>query len=174
MVAEPSNPTPRTVTSRRRRGASRLGAVAAAAILVLVAGACSSDDDGGDAATEVSTAPPATLDATSEVPTTDVPAETTAPLPATTGMASQEETIQRLYDAWYADDRVTAATVAEPAAVEGMWQTARGDYSLYSACSTGEFDTSGCLYRGANGTIQFTLEQRGDLWVVIEAFYAEP
>ena len=33
-------------------------------------------------------------------------------------------------------------------AIDAMWQTARGDYSLYNQCSTGEFDTSGCLFRG--------------------------
>lgn len=156
------------------RPARRAAVVVLAAALVLGAAACSGDDD-GDAA-EVRTGEGATLDATTTTapPETTAPAETTTSVPATTGMATQEETVARLYDAWFADDRVTAATVAEPSAVDGMWQTARGDYSPYNRCSTGEFDTSGCLYRGANGTIQFTLEKRGDLWVVIEAFYAEP
>jgi hypothetical protein len=170
-----ATPSHRSPLARR---APRLGhtaaSLAAATVLLIVAAGCSSDD--GEAS-EVRTGDAATLEATSPTPATTEasPTEaTTTTMAATTGMASQEETVRRLYDAWYADDRATAATVAEPTAVEGMWRTARGDYSLYNQCSTGEFDTSGCLYRGANGTIQFTLEKRGDLWVVIEAFYAEP
>ena len=88
------------------------------------------------------------------------------------GLPGQEETAKRLYDAWFANDKVTAASVADPAAIEAMWQTARGDYSLYNKCSTGEFDTSGCLYRGNLGTIQFDLEKRGANWVVAGAFFS--
>ena len=61
-----------------------------------------------------------------------------------------------------------------PAAVEMMWQTAPGDYSIYNRCDSGEFGDSGCLFRGSNGTIQFTAERRADRWVVIQAFYSAP
>lgn len=64
--------------------------------------------------------------------------------------------------------------MAEPDAVEAMWLTARGDYAVYNQCDSGEFGTSGCLFRGANGTIQFTMERRDDTWVVSTAFYSEP
>jgi len=157
---------------RRRSARTSLfaGALVATALAIVLAGCGGSASD--DDATAVGNA--ATVDQTT---TTTAPATSTAPTTApvaTTGLATQEETVRRLYDAWFADDKKTAATVADQTAIDGMWKTARGDYSLYNSCSTGEFDTSGCLYRGNNGTIQFTLERRGDFWIVIEAFYAEP
>ena len=62
--------------------------------------------------------------------------------PATTGLGAPIDSAQRLYDAWKADDRFTAGTVAEANAVEGMWATAPGDYAQYSGCDSAEFDTS--------------------------------
>jgi hypothetical protein len=135
-------------------------------VLAALLGGCGSSGEGGS--TTVSLAPPAT--ATAPEATTTTAAATT--LPATTGLPGQEETVKRLYDAWFANDRVTAASVADPAAIDAMWQTARGDYSLYNKCSTGEFDTSGCLYRGNLGTIQFDLEKRGGNWVVAGAYFS--
>jgi hypothetical protein len=55
-----------------------------------------------------------------------------------------------------------------------MWATAPGDYTLYTTCDSGEFGTSTCLYRGnprSLGTIDFNMEKRGALWVVIDARY---
>lgn len=132
-----------------------------------LAGCSGGSSDAGPAKTSPSAA---TTDATtSSAPTTTAAATT---LPPTVGLPGQEETAKRLYDAWFADDRTTAATVADPVAVEAMWKTARGDYSLYNKCSTGEFDTSGCLYRGNLGTVQFDLEKRNGNWVVAGAFFS--
>ena len=151
-----------------------MAATLVAAALGILAPACSSGSSDATTDTKVSIADDASVDQTT---TSTVPTETTVAttVPAApTGLPEQEAAAVKLYDAWYADDRVTAATVADPAAVEAMWQTARGDYSLYNQCSTGEFDTSGCLFRGANGTIQIDLEKRGDNWVVAGAFYSDP
>jgi len=81
---------------------------------------------------------------------------------------------QKLYDAWKANDKATAATVADPSAIDNIWRAAPGDYALYNSCSTGEFDTSGCLFRGNAGTIQIDLEKRGTNWVVSGSFWSEP
>ena len=146
--------------------------VVALAIGALALAGCSGSSDGasgggtkvGDAATLQSTTT-ATAPSTTAGPTT-----TAAPI----GLFSPEETVRKLYDAWKADDKATAATLAEPDAVAMMWQTAPGDYSLYNHCDSGEFGDSGCLFRGNNGTIQFTAERRGDRWVIIQAFYSAP
>jgi hypothetical protein len=146
-----------------------------AAAIGILAPACSSggSDSARDTTAKVSDEA-ATLDktTTTEATTTTAPATTVPPAPV--GLPDQEAVATKLYDAWIADDKVTAATVADPAAIEAMWQAAKGDYSLYNSCSTGEFDTSGCLFRGAPGTIQIDLEKRGDNWVVAGAFYSEP
>jgi hypothetical protein len=144
-----------------------------AATIGLLAPACSS---AGSSASDGSKAKvddaAATVDQTTSTTTATTAATTTTAPPAPTGLPDQEAVAQRLYDAWFADDKATAATVADPAAIDAMWKTTRGDYSLYNSCSTGEFDTSGCLFRGNNGTIQIDLEKRGDLWVVAGAFYS--
>jgi hypothetical protein len=140
-----------------------------AAAIGIIAPACSSSSNGAKDAATTSAAEQTT---TSEAPTTTA-APTTAPA-APVGLPDQEEVAQRLYDAWKANDRATAATVADAVAVDNMWRAAPGDYSLYNSCSTGEFDTSGCLFRGNPGTIQIDLDKRGDNWVVAGAFWSEP
>ena len=162
---------------RTRPALAALGLGLAGTLALAGCGAAGSDGAGSDDVEIGADAP--TTDV--ETPATDTePTESTQPAPdtpapaATTGMAEPREAALRLYDAWFADDRATAATIAEPEAVEEMWKTARGDYSIYSGCDSAEFTVSGCLFRGANGTIQMTMERRGDLWIVIEAFYAEP
>ena len=100
--------------------------------------------------------------------------EATTTVPKLVGLPDQEAVANKLYDAWVADDKATAATVADPVAIDAIWLAKKGNYSLYNSCSTGEFDTSGCLFRGNEGTIQIDLEKRGDNWVVAGAFYAEP
>lgn len=150
----------------------RTAAIAAALALAGLATACGSSAPA--ASSEVSLGPDATTvtaPSTTAAPTTTAPT-TTAPV--TTGRGNPEEAAKTLYDAWYAGDKVTAGTVATQTALDDMWQTPKGDYGLYSGCDSAEFDTSGCLFRGANGTIQFTMERRGDLWVVIEALYSPP
>lgn len=168
--------------SRRARRARRPAAlvVAGGLALALALPACGSSSDGAASSeVELSDEAASTDVSTTEAPddtkvtVTSEPTDTTAPI-ATTGMASPEEAATRLYDAWYADDRATAATIAEPDAVAAMWETARGDYSIYSGCDSAEFEVSGCLFRGANGTIQMTMERQGDLWIVTGAFYSEP
>lgn len=144
-------------------------ALAASALLLgpALAGCSGSSSPSSGTASDRSTS---TLATTTTTASSTTGSSTTTPAPV--GLPDQEAVVKRLYDAWFADDRATAATVADPAAVDAMWQTARGDYSLYNACSTGEFDTSGCLYRGNQGTIQFDLEKRGANWVVAGTFYS--
>lgn len=165
---------PAVAPSPRRRTLHLL--VALAAGILVLAGCSGGDDDTAEGETVLSSEPqvvdaddPAVADESS---TTTAPT-TTEPAPPA-GRPTPLESAQTLYDAWFADDRVTAATVAEPDAVEAMWLTARGDYAVYNQCDSGEFGTSGCLFRGANGTIQFTMERRDDTWVVSTAFYSEP
>lgn len=141
-----------------------------AAAIGILAPACSSGSDGAQDKTAAVSDDAASVDKTTT--TTVAPETTTAPAEPV-GLPEQEAAATRLYDAWVADDKVTAATVADPAAVENMWQAARGSYSLYNKCASGEFDTSGCLFRGNLGTIQIDLEKRGDNWVVAGAFYSE-
>ncbi|WP_421119524.1 hypothetical protein ACE2AJ_19515 [Aquihabitans daechungensis] len=154
-----------------------VAATLVAAAIGIIAPACSSG--GSDAArdrTATVSDEAATVDKTT---TTTAPATTTAPgttpePAAPVGLPDQEAVATKLYDAWVADDKATAATVADQAAIDAIWPAPKGDYSLYNQCSTGEFDTSGCLFRGSPGTIQIDLEKRGDNWVVAGAFYAEP
>jgi hypothetical protein len=90
-------------------------------------------------------------------------------------LATPRDAAQGLYDAWKADDRARAATLAVPAAVEGQWATAPGDFALYNKCDSAEFDTSGCLFRGSGGTISYTMEKApGNQWVVITAIFSAP
>lgn len=145
-----------------------MAATLMAAAIGLLAPACSSG--GSDAAKGTTTTAAPT---TTEAPTTTTAPATTTPA-APVGLPDQEAVAQKLYDAWKANDKVTAATVADPVAIDNIWRAAPGDYSLYNSCSTGEFDTSGCLFRGNPGTIQIDLEKRGDNWVVAGAFYSEP
>jgi hypothetical protein len=55
-----------------------------------------------------------------------------------------------------------------------MWATKPGDYHLYTECDSGEFGTSGCLYRSeaTKDTIQFNMEKRGNGWVILDAVYS--
>ena len=150
-----------------------------ALLLLLVASICSwsltgcggSDGGSGSGGTTVSVdiGDPATA---TSAPATSATTATTATTGAPVGLADPHEAAKRLYDAWKANDKVTAATVAEASAVESMWQTVPGDYALYNNCNTGEFGSSACLYRGDPGTIQFAMEQHGALWVVVEAVFS--
>lgn len=152
-----------------------MAATFVAAAIGLLAPACSGSSDGAKGGPAKVSDDAAVVDQGSST-TTAAPTPTTtttAPI-VTTGLEDQEAVATRFYDAWFADDKVTAATVADQAAIDAMWQAKRGDYSLYNHCSTGEFDTSGCLFRGNLGTIQIDLEKRGDNWVVAGAFYSDP
>jgi hypothetical protein len=155
----------------RRRAVTGVVAPALVAALLLVGCGDSASDDADDTPTELA-------DAATVEQTTSTEAATTAPETTTTvapvGMGTPIEAATRLFDAWIADDRITAATVAEPAAVDGIWAGTKGDYGQYSGCDSAEFDTSGCLFRGAPGTIQFSMARRGDAWVVTSAIYSPP
>lgn len=159
--------------------ASRLAVIAISVGFVISTAACSSKSDGSSGPrSKTSLASPASLDATATTAaTTSAPSQTAPPTSAPqspTGAANPELSAQRLYDAWQAGDRGAAQTVAEPSAVDGIWAAAPGHYKIYSGCDTGEFNDSGCLFRGAAGTIQMTMERRGTAWVVVEAFFAGP
>lgn len=173
-------PVPSAPMGADLRTTSRLAVMTIVGLgLAVSAPGCSSKSDGGSSAprTKTSLAPPATLDATSTTDasgaTSTTAAPTTASPPPPAGAATPELAAQRLYDTWKAGDRDGASGVAEPTAVDGIWSAAPGDYRIYSGCDTGEFNDSGCLFRGDAGTIQVTMERRGDAWVVIEAFFAE-
>lgn len=152
-----------------------LGAGVAALVTIGVSG-CSGDSGGsgptklGDPATVTSTTPTSTT-ATSTAPTASTTATATPSEP--TGAQSPADAAEGLYDAWKANDKAKAATLATPEAVAGIFATVPGDYALYNRCDTGEFGTSGCLFRsGATyATIQFNMEQRNGAWVVIDAVY---
>ncbi len=152
----------------RHRTPSLTAALAAVLAIGLGLAGCSGDD-GTEGSTKV--APPVSATSTSTTTTTTAPTTTTLPPP--TGAGSPSDAAGTLYGAWKANDKVTAAKVATPEAVAGMFATAPGDYSLYNHCDTGEFGTSGCLYRSpaTYATIQFNMEQRNGAWVVIEALY---
>ena len=143
--------------------------VALAVALVVVLGAC------GESEGDVSDDPPqlgeGVMIESTTTSATAGPAPSTT-LPPTVGTPDPETTAGTLYMAWVADDRSLAATVAEPAAVDDIWATAPGDYSLYNRCSTGEFGGAQCLYRGPGGTIQFSMEQVDDAWVARRAIFS--
>ena len=151
------------------RAASRLLVVAA---LVTVLAACSQSSNSGG---QTKLGSPATVTTPASSATTS---STSTVAPATTapklvGQPTPDAAAQRLYDAWKANDKTTAATVATPDALAGMWATAPGDYALYNHCDSGEFGTSGCLFRApaTYATIQFNMERRGATWVVLDAVY---
>ena len=147
--------------------------------VAFLAAACGSSggSDGSKAGTsKPQIGEPATVEKTSSTDTAETTATTAAPATpaAPTGSPSPREAAQRLYDTWKAGDRPSALLVATPDAVDGMFATAPGDYSLYNDCDSGEFDTSGCLFRGNSGTIQFNMERKGAAWVVVEALFSAP
>lgn len=144
-----------------------------AAAIGLLVPACGGSGSDTTKDTSVGISDGASVDKATSTTAATTTVATTVPV-TPTGLPEQEAAAKRFYDAWFADDKATAATVADPAAIEAMWLTARGDYSLYNKCSTGEFDTSGCLFRGNNGTIQIDLEKRNGNWVVAGAFYSDP
>lgn len=167
-------PAPRTVRPLAR--------LALAASVGLGLGACSSDakSAGGDGGTEIGS--PAT-ETTSSTSTTAPPATTVAPtttiapaptVPGPVGAATPEAAADTLYRAFVAGDRAAAVAVADPAAVEAVFTASPGPYEPYRGCDTGEFDTSGCLYRdrSTNNTIQFDMERRDQVWVVTGAFFS--
>lgn len=160
------SPRPCSVPRSRRRAA----ALACVGALALGLAACGASNDDGKAPGTASIGEPATVEKTSS--TTGPPATTTTAGPA--GLAEADRAAAALYTAWKADDRTAAAAVAEQTAVDGIWASAPGDYALYNRCNTGEFDGAGCLYRGSAGTIQFSMEKRDALWVVVEAVFSAP
>lgn len=88
------------------------------------------------------------------------------------GSETPQGAMEQLYGAWRSGDRDNALVVAETPAVDGIWQAPEGDYALYRGCDTGEFDTTGCLYRGDPGTIQFEMENRDGRWIVVMATFS--
>jgi hypothetical protein len=152
-------------------------ALAAAVALVIGLGLAScTTSDGEPEKTKTEIGDAQTADPTTTTASTAPATTTTAPI-ATTGSDTPEHAAQALYDAWKAGDKAGAGAVATQEAVDGIWKTAPGDYSLYNKCDTAEFggsSTSGCLFRGMSGTIQFSMQRQGDFWVVVQAFFAEP
>lgn len=151
------------------RIARPLLAVGLCAALAGGVAACSgSSDDAAPASTTTTT----TAAPTSTTVTTAAPTSTT--LPAPVGRPEAKDAALVLYDAWTKDDRVGAAQVADPAAIDAVFAATRGPYELYRGCDTGEFDTGGCLFRdrSTNNTIQIDVERRNGNWVVSGAFFS--
>ncbi len=177
MTADPATPaaagtvTPMAVPTRRSH---RFRTLAVAAVLATGLAACSD----ADTTAEVDTGGEVELIPAESTVAGDPPAETeteTEPEPEAadpTGAADPAAAATVLYDASVAGDRVAAATVAEPDAVDAVFAAEPGPYALYSGCDSGEFDISGCLFRDrtTDNTIQFDMERRGDAWVVVSAF----
>jgi hypothetical protein len=144
-------------------------ALLCAALAVGVA-ACSGSSDEATPAT--TTAAPAPSTTTTTAATTAPPTPTT--LPAPVGRPEAKDAALVLYDAWTKGDRVGAAQVADPAAIDAFFLSVPGPYELYRGCDTGEFDTGGCLFRdrSTNNTIQVDVERRDGNWVVAGAFFS--
>lgn len=151
-----------------RRSPSRRIVPLALLTLALVGGsACG--DDGADEPARIGE--PVTTVATSSTSTTAAAPATTVP---PVGADTPDSAAATLYQAFTTGDRAMAAAVAEPAAVEAVFAATPGPYQPYRGCDTGEFDTSGCLYRdrSTNNTIQFDMTRRGAKWVVTGAFFS--
>lgn len=161
-----SRPSPRTRPLRSF-------AVAALAVGLVVGGAaCSSDGESGSG--DASLVPPESIIAPENTTSTTDPDATTTTLAPPVGSPDGASAALSLYNAWVANDRNAAATVAEPAAIDAIWAAVPGPYELYRGCDTGEFGTGGCLFRdrSTNHTIQIDLEKRDTGWVVTNAFYS--
>lgn len=172
MVSIPASPpAPRR---RSSRPFARLLAAGVALALLVGASGCGSDsdDDETKSTIDAEVGDPATLDSSTTTAETSPPETTPTTTAAPVGSPDPEAAAATLYTAWKADDRPTAATVAEPTAVDGIFASAPGDYSLYNRCNTGEFGQSQCLYRGDAGTIQFSMQDRSGSWVVTTAIFS--
>ena len=172
MTALPSSSLVRSAPGpslgRRRRPLGRL-ASAAVALAVLVGGAgCAADDKGSGPPVSAEIGDPAVVESS----TTAADDTTTTTVPPTVGAAEPEQAAVTLYAAWQAGDRNAAATVAEAAAIDGIFAAAPGEYRPYNRCNTGEFGQSSCLYRGDPGTIQFNMKQVDGAWVVTAAIFS--
>ncbi|CAN5420002.1 hypothetical protein BH10ACT1_BH10ACT1_10540 [soil metagenome] len=134
------------------------------------AAGCSGSSDGQQASTSGTVATTTTVAPTTA--TTVPPTTTTALEPV--GAATPADATAALYAAFQAGDRAAAAKVAGQPAIDAIFAAVPGPYEPYRGCDTGEFGTSGCLYRdrSTNHTIQFDLEKVGDAWVVQTAFYS--
>lgn len=171
MAENPSiDPAP---PRRARRGARLRSAGLLVGLAVALVGC---GDDGGGSGATGTTIEPQLADAASTTPDTAPPTttaeETTTTAAPPVGAPEPQQAAATYYMAWKAGDAATAATVAEPSAVEAMATIAPGDYSLYNRCNTGEFGQSTCLYRGDAGTIQFSMADRGGSWVVTTVFFS--
>lgn len=166
-----TRPTPAPRGPRPRLG--RALGVGLALTLVAGLGACGDDDDTASddtVAAEIGDAATVESSTTAADTTTPETTPTTAAVPV--GAPDPETAAATLYGAWKAGDVAPASSVAEPAAIESMATVAAGDYTLYNRCNTGEFGQSSCLYRGDPGTIQFSMADRGGLWVVTTAIFS--
>lgn len=168
-----------SIVPRRSRPLPTVALVLALALSVAVA-SCTSSDGKGSSSTKATVGSAATVEASSTTvaPTTSA-APTTTVAAKPTGEPTPLAAAQRLYDTWKAGDKASAALVATPDAVAGVWATAPGDYAEYNSCDSAEFPTSGCLFRGDSGTIQFTMQKQTDkagkvAWVVIDALFSPP
>jgi hypothetical protein len=158
-----------------RRPWGRLTATAVA-LAVLVGGAgCTADDADSGPSVSAEIGEPAVVESSTTAADDGAaadPTTTTAAAAVTVGAADPEQAAVTLYAAWQAGDRNAAATVAEPAAVDGIFTAAPGEYRPYNRCNTGEFGQSSCLYRGDPGTIQFNMKERDGAWVVTVAIFS--
>lgn len=144
--------------------------VVIAVVLAGLVGCTAKNADGSGEQANIGS--PATLTTSTSTSTTAAASTSIKPPPVQVGAATPEAATAALYLASVAGDRSAAASVAEPAAIDAVFAAPPGAYQSYSRCDTGEFDTSGCLYRDRsnNNTIQFDMERRANAWVVTGAF----
>ena len=150
----------------------RIALVALVPALAFLTVACTKSDAEPKGPTKLGPAVTVTSTSTTAVPASTT--TTTTPKATPVGVPDGDTAAHRLYDAWVANDRSAAATIADPAAIDAVFAAPKGTYELYRGCDTGEFGTGGCLFRNRanNNTIQIDLEKRATGWVVSGAFFS--
>lgn len=162
-----------TTPSARRR--TRAIGLLVSAVLLLSAGCGGEDQDAGDPETPTEIGEGISIENPELTTTTLEPAApSTTAHPPPVGRPEPADAARFLYDAWGLDDRALALTVAEPEAVDAMFEAPPGPYELYRGCDAGEFDTGGCMFRDrtTNNTLQVNLERRADQWVVTGVIFS--
>lgn len=140
----------------------RLCTIVGALVFTSMASACSSSGSSADSVPDSSVV---TTVATTEAPTT-----TEAP-EATEGAPSSAEAASLLVDAWNEKNREAAARIADPAGVDGIFETPDPDMWLRSCTTDDSLPEGGCIYRTATGLVQINTEKREHGWVVSSAVF---
>lgn len=127
--------------------------------------ACSSSDSSSEDTVPDTAVAQTTAPETTEAPTTTEPSE------ASEGAPSSAEAASLLVDAWNEGDRDAAARIADPAGVEGIFETPDEEMWLRSCTTDDGLPEGGCIYQTATGLVQINTEDRSQGWVVSSAVY---